>query len=503
MMDATTLLISSEGTLIQLIEGAVASISHLSLRVAPRIEEADAFLYRDDLVLLLVHHVAETDITAITELLETIRATKRPVATLVLAERYQAEEVLAFLRAGAVDYLSRPLDLSRLTYLADSLTLRARLIPSRPAPAPEPFPIQYMGEQEPFLYAPSDCIGQLMEQVQRVAPQEATLLLTGETGTGKTRLARLIHEISPRRDEPFLVIHCGALSPNLMESEMFGHVKGAFTGADRDRNGKFADAGRGTLLLDEIDSLSVDLQTKLLRVVEERVFEPVGSNRTMAMRARLIVASNRDLEREVTQGRFRSDLYYRLNVVGFYLAPLRERRTETIPPLANHFLNECATRNGREVSGLAPEALEALQAYDWPGNVRELRNVVERAVAICANSEVGLEDLPHNIRKLYHGARETANTVVPGQVIRLDSLPHAVGVAGSSNGGELDGSGARIAAANSHATLAQTKEEAEIARITQALRRQKNNRLRAAAELGISRMALYKKLHRYGLMGAG
>src|SRR5208283_1161626 len=196
---------------------------------------------------------------------------------------------------------------------------------------------------------------------------------------GKTRLARMIHELSLRRDGPFLVIDCGALSAGLIESEMFGHVRGAFTGADRDRSGKLAQVGRGTLLLDEIDALPVELQAKLLRVVEQRVFEPVGSNHPQALVARLIAASNRDLDQEVAAGRFRPDLYYRLNVVGLELPPLRSE-PERVPALANQFVAELAARSGRRAHAVADQAMRLLQEHDWPGNVRELHNVIERAI---------------------------------------------------------------------------------------------------------------------------
>lgn len=300
----------------------------------------------------------------------------------------------------------------------------------------------------------------LMAQVHRVAPQDTTLLLTGETGTGKTRLARYIHELSPRRAEPFLVINCGALAANLIESEMFGHVRGAFTGAVRDRSGKFADAGRGTLLLDEIDSLPPSLQAKLLRAVDDRLFEPVGSNEAMPLQARLIAASNRSLEREVEAGRFRADLYYRLNVVGFRLPLLREC-PNVILQLARSFLAEIAARNSRPVHGMAADVLDALLRYHWPGNIRELRNIMERAIALC-----------------------------PGPEIQLGDLPEVIATAARRP------TGMNLAATCS---LGSAKKEIEAARITEALRKHRNNRLRAAAELGISRMTLYRKLRKYGL----
>jgi DNA-binding NtrC family response regulator len=238
---------------------------------------------------------------------------------------------------------------------------------------------------------------QLREQLRRVAPQETTLLLTGETGTGKTRLARLVHELSPRHEEPFLVVDCGALSADLIESELFGHVKGAFTGADRDRPGKLAAASGGTLLLEEINSLPPPLQAKLLRAVDERVFEPVGANQGQRLRARLVAASNAPLEEEVTAGRFRADLFYRLNVVSFHLPPLRERPA-TVAPLARKFLAEFMARNRPDLRRLADEAMALLEGYSWPGNIRQLRNVIERAAALCPGPDVLSSDLPETIR---------------------------------------------------------------------------------------------------------
>jgi two-component system, NtrC family, response regulator HydG len=327
-----------------------------------------------------------------------------------------------------------------------------------------------INEEDPFFDAfPSEMIV-LREQIKRVVPQDTTLLLTGETGTGKTRLARLIHELSPRRTEPFVVVDCGAISPHLIESEIFGHVKGAFTGADRDRPGKLAAVGGGTLLLDEINSLPLLLQAKLLRAVDERVFEPVGSERSQPMRARLIAATNAPLDDEVAAGRFRADLYFRINVVGFYLPPLRDRRA-SIAPLAHKFLTELAARNRPDVGGMTPGVVQALEGYDWPGNIRELRNTIERAVALCPGPSIQLLDLSEAVRlapadEEVDEFREPVGTVPPN----LSSL-----------------------------TLAQSKEAAEIVRIKEALTKHSNNRLRAARELGISRMGLYKKLHRYAL----
>jgi len=311
------------------------------------------------------------------------------------------------------------------------------------------------------------------EQVLRLAPQETNLLLTGETGTGKTRLGRLVHELSSRPNEPFVIVDCGALPASLMESEMFGHVRGAFTGADRSRIGKFAAAGRGTILLDEINSLPIAVQSKLLRIIEDRVYEPVGSNTTQPMHARIIAASNACLEEEVAGGRFRADLFFRLNVVGFFLPPLRNR-IATILPLSHQFLGEFASRNRPDVTGFTPMAIRALQEYHWPGNIRELRNVTERAVALCRGPLIDLNDLPENLR-----GRVNLSTPV-AQVFEMQAATVA-------------------SASGAIRTLAESKEAAEIERIKEALAKHRNNRLRAACELGISRMGLYKKLHKYGL----
>jgi len=312
-----------------------------------------------------------------------------------------------------------------------------------------------------------------MEKLYRILSKVAfsthPVLILGESGTGKELVARSIHFNGPNAAKPFVPVDCGSLVPTLIESELFGHVKGAFTGADRERLGKFAAAGRGTLLLDEINSLPLSLQSKLLRVVEDRVFEPVGSNRGQLLHARIIAVSNALLEQEIKDGRFRSDLYFRLNVVGFYLPNLRSRCSSIIP-LCHKFLGEFTATNRPDVDGIAMEALRALQEYDWPGNVRELRNVIERAVALCPGPIIQLGDLPETIR----------SRIAPAQCT-LAIAPR-----------EIPGRFACM-------TLAESKEVAEIQRIKEVLAKHKNNRLRAAGELGISRMGLYKKLHKYGL----
>lgn len=459
--------------LLSSVTDSLRSVPRVQLEIARSLDEARSLLAAPGVALLLASVRGAADVSGVTELLQTATALPEPVKTVVIGERGQTRAGLALLRAGAADYLERPLDLRRLALLADVLTVRTRLELARSEPPATRTPDAPLSPDQAGL------MGQVMEQVRRVAPTESTVLLQGETGTGKTRLARVIHDLSPRRDLPLLVVNCAALSPTLVESEMFGHVRGAFTGADRNRTGKFAEAAGGTLVLDEIDSLPLELQAKLLRVVEERVFEPVGSNESQPMQARLIATANRPLAREVEAGRFRSDLFFRLSVVTFELPPLRDR-LDALPALIGRFTSELGGRAGRPITGVAPAALSALTAYPWPGNVRELRNVIERAVALLPGGVIGPADLPEAVR-----------TAAPDDTRELLALASAAQV-------PVAPSEPTVAEADRR-TLAETAAGAEARHIAAALRKNNNNRRRTASELGISRETLYKKLHRYGL----
>jgi transcriptional regulator with PAS, ATPase and Fis domain len=245
------------------------------------------------------------------------------------------------------------------------------------------------------LAAQTPSLAPLAQSLALAAFYDVTVLLTGETGTGKTYLARLIHDCSPRRSHRFLAVPCGALSHNLVESELFGHVKGAFTGADQNKVGKFAAAGHGTILLDEIDALGLEEQAKLLRVIETGEFEPVGGNQTQICNARLIAASNRNLGEAVEQGKFRQDLYYRLDVMAFHLLPLRERKPD-IGPLVCHWVTHFSAKFRKNLSIIHPDALAALESYPWPGNIRQLENVIQLAVMMSSGPEL----LPAHLPKL-------------------------------------------------------------------------------------------------------
>jgi transcriptional regulator with PAS, ATPase and Fis domain len=309
----------------------------------------------------------------------------------------------------------------------------------------------------------------LMKRIRRVARQDTTVLLTGETGCGKTLLARRLHDESARADRPFVVADCAAMSETHVASDLFGHVRGAFTGADRERTGKLAEARNGTLVLDEINSLPLSLQAKLLRAVDERVFEPLGSNAPQRFEGRIVAATNADLEEEVRQGRFRPDLFFRLNVMEFRIPPLRER-VGAIIPLAQQFIRDSRVAAEHGVTSLTPAALQALLRYPWPGNVRELRNAIERAATVAGTAAIDVDDLPPIIAATEQPVRPPVGLRPdPFAAVRVDPPSPPVAPVGEKE------------------------------RIAAVLRQHNNNRLAAAKELGISRNSLYKKMHRLGI----
>ncbi len=305
----------------------------------------------------------------------------------------------------------------------------------------------------------------MTEQLEIAATHDVTVLIEGETGTGKTHLAKLIHDCSSRAANRFLVVASGAISGNLINSEFFGHAKGAFTGADSVKVGKFAAAGNGTLLLDEIDTLGLEHQANLLRVIETGEFEPVGSNETQLCQARIIAATNWNLAEAVERGTFRSDLYYRLHVIAFRLPPLRER-PQDIPPLVRGMVAKYGTRFGKKVFGIHPDAMRALEVFPWPGNIRQLENALQQSVLTCTTDELRLQHLP--------------------------PLVHT--------GGTPNGSAPAAPAVAAPGTLEHNRETTERAAILRALEKVAFSRTRAAQVLGVSRVTLYKKMKKYGLL---
>jgi transcriptional regulator with PAS, ATPase and Fis domain len=284
-------------------------------------------------------------------------------------------------------------------------------------------------DEPPGIMAQSAKMKEVVDLARRVAKVDATVLIAGESGVGKERIARLVHDESTRAMGPFIAVNCGAITETLLESELFGHARGAFTGATSDRPGLFEAANHGTLLLDEIGEVSFGMQVKLLRVLQEREVRRVGENKSRAVNARVIAATNRDLAHRVAENTFRQDLYYRLKVVELHVPPLRDRRDDILP-LSRLLLAHAATRMERDISGLSPGAADQLLRYEWPGNVRELENAMERAVALARGNRVQVEDLPEEIRRAFaqpvvNGATvQSLSQVEKGYILEVLALNH-------------------------------------------------------------------------------
>lgn len=389
------------------------------------------------------------------ELLDIIRENFPQTVSLLITGYGTIESAVEAIKKGAYDYLTKPIIDDDLL-LAVERAVRQQLLLCEN---------QQLRQQLENKYSLNNVISQdykmsrIFELIEAVADSKTTILMTGPSGTGKSLLAKSIHYYSGRHDKPFVEVSCGALPETLLESELFGHVKGSFTGAVYDKEGKFLAANGGTIFLDEISSASASMQVKLLRILQERQFEPVGSNKTITVDTRVILASNQDLAEEVKQGRFREDLYYRINVVTVNLPPLAERISD-VPLLTNYFIKQFCTSHNRVKTGFTDEALQCMQNYSWPGNVRELENVVERAVLLSKSSIIGIDDLP------------------PAVIHHFESTDH-----------EKYG----------RQTLKKSLEGPERAIIRAALETNNWNRQETAKALDINRTTLYKKMKRYGL----
>ena len=405
---------------------------------------------------LIVMDVRMAEMSGI-EALKVIKKYNPAIPILIMTAYSSVESAVEALKAGAYDYLTKPLDfdvlkltleraLDHTSLRVENLELKKKLRSSHDL-------TNIIGKSQPMK--------ELIEMVAMVAPSEATALITGESGTGKELIARSIHYNSGRKEGPLVTVNCAALTETLLESELFGHEKGAFTGADRRREGRFMQANKGTIFLDEIGEMSSVMQAKLLRVIQDREIQRVGSDFTLKVDVRILAATNRDLQEDVSVGKFREDLYYRLNVVTLRVPPLRER-VEDIPLLAQHFLEKYARKNKKRMKGFTPLAMDMFLKYDWPGNVRELENAVERAVILGPGDYITEKELPLSITKPYPHAEE-ADTPT-----RLREQP-------------------------------QSLEEAEKEAVLTALKAAGGNKSETARVLGITRKTLHKKLQKYGV----
>ena len=384
---------------------------------------------------------------------------KHPHLAVVMLTGYPTVEVaVESLRGGAVDFLTKPVVDDELLGSVRRAHAHALLI----APPRESriSPLTQIAGEDPRMR-------RIAGMIESVAPSRTTVLMTGESGVGKSMVARAIHAASPRRAEPFVEISCGSIPETLLESELFGHVKGAFTGAHADKVGRFKAADKGTIFLDEINSASPAMQLKLLRVLQERRFEPVGSSSTMEVDTRVLLASNQPLAELVASGQFRQDLYYRINVIEIEIPPLRQRVAD-IPVLAGRFLARFGAELGKQLTGFSDEAMHLLCAYHYPGNVRELQNIVERAAVLAQKPTIATSDLPDFLRT--PDARPASHTAVPLDLTEGDALP-----------------------------LEEFLRRQEHARIVAELNRNKWGRQQTADALGINRATLYKKMRALGI----
>jgi len=384
------------------------------------------------------------------ELLRVARREAPHAAVLMVTAHGTVDSAVNALHLGAFDYLTKPVKPEELTHRIRQAIEKQTMAEEIARLHAEIKERQGLGK----MIGQCDAMRKVFEKIQLVADTNATVLIVGESGTGKELVARAVHDFSKRRDRPFLPVNCAAIPDSLIESELFGHEKGAFTGAVSRREGLFQAAAGGTLFIDEIGELQLGLQSKLLRAIEDKKILPIGSTHPTAVDVRLVAATNRDLKQRVEAGQFREDLYYRLRVVELALPPLRERR-EDIPLLVRHFVDEIAKDNGRPVRDITQEALEAILAYTWPGNVRELRNTLESVIVLSLKERIELGDLPSHVT----GAK-------PVQAVFRPSM-----------------------------TLAELEKEA----IRRTLEEHKGHRVRTSEALGISVRTLQRKIQEYGL----
>ena len=408
-----------------------------------------------DLILMDVRMVKVSGLEA----LETIKSYNPAIPVIIMTAYSSIETAVEALKQGAHDYLTKPLDFDKLRLILERAMEHTRLKEENRLlreTLGKQFDSQNIIGKSPSMLA-------LLETVAQVAPSEATVLISGESGTGKELIAGALHFNSLRKTGPFVKINCAAITETLLESELFGHEKGAFTGAHRRKEGRFSQAHGGTLLLDEVSEMSLMMQVKLLRALQEREFNRVGGDTTIRVDVRVIAATNKNLMEQINEGAFREDLYYRLNVVELQVPPLTERK-EDIPLLAQHFLEMFTDKNRKEIKGFTPQAMDNLIRHGWPGNVRELMNAVERGVVLARSNYLGVEDFPFMKDSLLQNDPDSAN---PAELFMSGDMP---------------------------------LEDVERAAILNTLEVAGGNKSEAARRLGITRKTLHKKLKTYGVM---
>jgi DNA-binding NtrC family response regulator len=430
---------------------------------ALELEDYNVFLAADGKEALAIINTEEVDLIITDlkmpemsgeELLKKVASAYPTVPVIILTGHGTIESAVNAMRDGAYDFITKPLNLDRLSLLVKRALQNRELVLQHRALQEE---IDLIGERNRYakIIGKSPQMRRVMEVVEQVAATKASVLITGESGVGKELIADAIHKLSPRKDKPHIKVHCAALSESLLESELFGHEKGAFTGAVARKRGRFELAHTGSIFLDEIGEISQSVQIKILRVLQEKRFERVGGEETQEVDVRIISATNRDLKTEIEKGNFREDLYYRLNVVNIHVPPLRERK-EDIPLLAAAFLKEFAEENGKSIEGIDHKANLALYNYSWPGNIRELRNSIESAVVLCKGNIITTEDMPPSVV-----------TGEEGTYIKID--------------------------------LGVSMEEAERVIIESTLNYCNGNKSRTAEVLGIGRKTLHRKISEYDI----
>jgi two-component system response regulator HydG len=443
LCDLLTIALERDGCSVQAYTSARAALDHLAT------ENFDAVL--TDLGMSEMGGI---------EVCERIAGMRPGLPVIVVTGQVSIEAAIAAMRAGAYDFVTKPISDPALITLAvaravEHYKLRGELGRLRAEVEAAAAPSGIVGS--------SAAMRRVHDVIGRIAAGDASVLVFGETGTGKELVARRIHATGPRKDGPFVAINCAAIPPTLLESELFGHARGAFTDAKAERAGLFLQANRGTLFLDEVAEMPLEMQAKLLRALQERKVRPVGSNNEVPFDARLVTATNRDLEEEVTQKRFREDLFYRINVVRLSIPPLRERASDVLE-LALYFLKRHADHTGKPALGLSPEAAKKLAAYAWPGNVRELENCMERAVAFARSGLVVVDDLPEKIGAYvpdrFAVVVNDANEILPLDEVERRYVSRALGILG-------------------------------------------NNKTRAAELLGVDRRTLYRKIDRWESLQGG